>query len=180
MLSTGSRPAGSGSCHTWAQWPWLPGVIALRNKESSQNRDQTCVPCICRRILIHCTNREALPLPSSPLFPLFLFFQKQEINLNHGRSSRFSTLWLMLDPVFNPACTLKRGQMIHKYLKRGSNTRNQGNINLNSLRGNLEPHNGTGQKAGPRKALVRMGKSKLSPEMQVGVYTVPFFGKASW
>jgi len=41
-------------------------------------------------------------------------------------------------------------------------TRNKRNINLNNLRGNLEPHNGTGQKAGPSMALVKVKVKSLS------------------
>ena len=33
-------------------------LVALRHVESSWTRDQTCVPCLGRRIPIHCTSRE--------------------------------------------------------------------------------------------------------------------------
>ena len=36
------------------------GLVALQPVGSSQTRDQTCVPCIGRRILNHWTNREVL------------------------------------------------------------------------------------------------------------------------
>ena len=36
------------------------GLVVLRLVESSQIRDWTCVPCIGRGILIHCTTREVL------------------------------------------------------------------------------------------------------------------------
>ena len=35
------------------------GLVALQHMGSSQTRDQTCVPCIGRRILNHRTTREA-------------------------------------------------------------------------------------------------------------------------
>ena len=38
-----------------AQWLWHIGLAAPWHVESSQTRDQTRVPCIVRRILIHCT-----------------------------------------------------------------------------------------------------------------------------
>ena len=37
------------------------GLVAPWLVESSPARVQTCVPCIGRRILIHCTTREAPP-----------------------------------------------------------------------------------------------------------------------
>ena len=36
------------------------GLAALQHTGSSQMRSQTCVPCIGRNILIHCTTREVL------------------------------------------------------------------------------------------------------------------------
>ena len=44
---------------TWAQQLWYPGLAAPQHVGSSQTRDQTHVSCIGRRILIHCTTREA-------------------------------------------------------------------------------------------------------------------------
>ena len=62
----------SSSCHVWtshyggfswcreqAQQLWLTGLAAPCHVRSSRIRDQTCVSCIGRQILIHCTNREA-------------------------------------------------------------------------------------------------------------------------
>ena len=40
------------------QYLWPVGLVALLHVESSQTRDRTCVPCISRRILYHCTTRE--------------------------------------------------------------------------------------------------------------------------
>ena len=37
---------------------WCMGLVAPWHVESSQTRDWTCVPCIGRWILIHCTTRE--------------------------------------------------------------------------------------------------------------------------
>ena len=36
--------------------PW--GLVAPQHVETSWTRDQTCVPCIGRQIVIHCTARE--------------------------------------------------------------------------------------------------------------------------
>ena len=45
----------------WAQQFWPIGFIPIWHVESSWIRDQTCVPCIGRQILIHYTTREILP-----------------------------------------------------------------------------------------------------------------------
>ena len=50
----GSKCAGFSSCSMWAQELRCMGLVALRHVGSSRTRDQTCVPCIGRRILIHC------------------------------------------------------------------------------------------------------------------------------
>ena len=75
LQSTGSRCTGFSSCGTRAQQLWLAGsraqaqqlwctgLVALRHVGSSCTRARTCVPCIGRRILNHCTTREALSLP---------------------------------------------------------------------------------------------------------------------
>ena len=47
--STGSRVCGFSSC-----W-WHMNLVAPRQVESSQTRDQTCVPCMSRQILNHGT-----------------------------------------------------------------------------------------------------------------------------
>ena len=49
---------GFSSCGSWALegWLWHTGLAAPRHGESSQTRYQTCVPCICRKILIHRIN----------------------------------------------------------------------------------------------------------------------------
>ena len=49
------QPAGS---RVQTQWLWYMGSIATWHVESSQITDRTCVPCIGRRISIHCTTRE--------------------------------------------------------------------------------------------------------------------------
>ena len=41
-----------------AQQLWCTGLAAPWHVGSSRTRDQTHVPCICRRILNHCTTRE--------------------------------------------------------------------------------------------------------------------------
>ena len=46
------------SCDLRAQYSWCVGLVALWHMESSQTRGQTCVPCIGRQILIHCTTRD--------------------------------------------------------------------------------------------------------------------------
>ena len=60
VRNTGSRLEGFSSCSTWAQQLWCQGLVALQHVESSWTRDQTCVPCIGRRIPIHCTTGEVL------------------------------------------------------------------------------------------------------------------------
>ena len=50
--------AGFNSCRALAQWLWHTGLVVPQHVESSQTRDQTCVPCIGRQILILCTTRE--------------------------------------------------------------------------------------------------------------------------
>ena len=42
---------------------WHKGFAAPQHVESFQIKDQTCVPCIGRQILIHCTPREVPPIP---------------------------------------------------------------------------------------------------------------------
>ena len=56
LCSVGSRHANFSSCSTWAQklwlsgsraraqWLWCMGLVAPQHVESSQIRDQTCVP----------------------------------------------------------------------------------------------------------------------------------------
>ena len=73
LQSMDSRCAGFSSCGTRAQQLWLMGsrvqaqqlqrmgFVAPRHVGSSRTRARTCVPCIGRRILNHCTIREALP-----------------------------------------------------------------------------------------------------------------------
>ena len=72
LRSTGSRRAGFSSCGSRAQQLWLvgsraqaqqlwhTGLVARRHVGSSRTRDRTHVPCIGRRILNHCTTKEAL------------------------------------------------------------------------------------------------------------------------
>ena len=74
LQSTGSRHMGFSTCGTQAQLLWLvgsraqvqqswrTGFVAPQHVGSSQTRAQTCVPCIGRRILNHCTTREVLLL----------------------------------------------------------------------------------------------------------------------
>ena len=47
-----------------AQSLWCTGLVAPQHVESSRSRDRTHVPCVGRRILIHCTTKE---VPSKPL-----------------------------------------------------------------------------------------------------------------
>ena len=42
---------------------WLMGLVAPWHVESSQTSDQTCVPCIGRRVLNHWTIRKVLIAP---------------------------------------------------------------------------------------------------------------------
>ena len=71
LWSTGSRCTGFSSCGTQAQQLWLmastaqaqqlwcTGLVAPQHVGSSRTRAGTHVPCIGRRILNHCTTREA-------------------------------------------------------------------------------------------------------------------------
>ena len=45
----------------WASVVVAHGHVTLRHEGSSWTRDQTCVPCIGRRILNHWAAREVLP-----------------------------------------------------------------------------------------------------------------------
>ena len=51
-----SGPVAVACRREWAQQLWCRGL------EASWTRDQTCVPCIDRWVLIHCTTRE-VPVP---------------------------------------------------------------------------------------------------------------------
>ena len=71
LRCTAFRCTGFSSCGTRAQqlWLvgsraqaqklWLTGLVILQHVGSSRTRDRTCVPCIGRWILNHCTTREA-------------------------------------------------------------------------------------------------------------------------
>ena len=91
----GSRHESFRSCGTraqqlWlmgsraqAQQLWLTGLVAPRHVVSPRTRAPTGVPCIGRRILNHCTTREALihflklicivGLPQAKIFNFHLF-----------------------------------------------------------------------------------------------------------
>ena len=58
--SMSCRSQGFSSFSTQAQLLWGTGLVASWPMESSQIRDQTCVPSISRQTLIHCTTREVL------------------------------------------------------------------------------------------------------------------------
>ena len=60
LQSMGSRCTSFSSRSTRVQYLWHMGFVPLQHVGSSRIRDQTCVPCIGRWILIHCTTREAL------------------------------------------------------------------------------------------------------------------------
>lgn len=57
--------AGFSDCSRWAQRLRHLSLVALLHVESSQTRDQTCVPCIGRKILIHWTTSEVQNFHSS-------------------------------------------------------------------------------------------------------------------
>ena len=61
--SVGAAQAPS-SCGSRAQHSWSRGSVALRRVESPHTRDRTCVPCTGRPILIQCTAREVMLIPS--------------------------------------------------------------------------------------------------------------------
>ena len=57
---TGFRPTSFSSCYIQAQKLWLMGLVGPMHGESTQTRDQTCVPSIDRWILNHWTTRKVL------------------------------------------------------------------------------------------------------------------------
>ena len=70
LWNTSSRVLSISSHSVWAQYVAhrlqrtgsavvAHGLVTLWHVESSQIRDQTCVPCFGRRILMHCTTRES-------------------------------------------------------------------------------------------------------------------------
>ena len=56
LQSTGSRHSSFSSCSSWAQQLWHMSLVALWHVESSWTRDQTCIPCTGRWILIPWAN----------------------------------------------------------------------------------------------------------------------------
>ena len=62
LQSMSSRVLGLHSCSMWAWKLWCVGLFALWHVGSSQTRDQICVPCTGRWILIHCTTRGVLKI----------------------------------------------------------------------------------------------------------------------
>ena len=62
LCSAGSRLMDSGVAalgpRAQAQWLWPTGLFALGHVGSSQTRDETCVLCIWRQVLDHCTTTE--------------------------------------------------------------------------------------------------------------------------
>ena len=81
LQSTGSRHTGFSSRGTWAQqlWHagsraqaqqlWCTGLVAPWHVGSSQTRARIRVPCIGRRILNHCTTKEAQVSFPCSVFP---------------------------------------------------------------------------------------------------------------
>ena len=65
LRSTGSRPQAQqlwlAGSRVQTQQLWRMGLVAPRHVGSSWTRAQTCVPCIGRQILNHCTTREVPP-----------------------------------------------------------------------------------------------------------------------
>ena len=59
LTVTTSLVGGAQAPDAQAQQLWLMGLVAPRHVGSSQTRARTCVPCIGRQILNHCTTREA-------------------------------------------------------------------------------------------------------------------------
>ena len=48
------------------------GLVVSQYVESSWARDQTCVPCIGRRMLIHCATRKVLHISYMRLYPVLV------------------------------------------------------------------------------------------------------------
>ena len=67
VVVPGLRSCGSLALECPSSVVVATGLIALWHVESSWARDRTYVPCIGRRILIHCTNQKGSPY--------FLFFK---------------------------------------------------------------------------------------------------------
>ena len=91
LQSMGSRHAGFGSCGARAQQLWLAGsraqaqqlwctgLVAPRHVGSSRTRARTCVPCIGRRILNHCINREVPYVNFLNVKPTFHSWNKAQL-----------------------------------------------------------------------------------------------------
>ena len=66
-IAVASLVAEHGALGMWASVVWPTGLVAPWHVGSSWTKARTCVPCIGRRILNHCTTREA---PSHTVFIL--------------------------------------------------------------------------------------------------------------
>ena len=106
----GSRVPGLSSCGTWASLShgmWnLPGPGI-----------KPVSPAFAGRFLSTAPTGKSSPFFLHLFFLLFFFFKSMKSTSTTGGPKDSLTPWLMLDPVSNPASSLKRGQMIHKYLK---------------------------------------------------------------
>ena len=91
LQSTGSRQVGFSSCGSRALERRLSscGARAPRHVGSSRTRARTRVPCIARRILNHCTTREALFADIVNFSTLFL----QKFCLHHTLPPLLLGLW---------------------------------------------------------------------------------------
>ena len=74
LQSTGSRRVGSRSCGSWAQQLWSAGLVAPWHVGSSRTRARTCVSCIGRRILNHCTTTREVPVLFFKVGGLYMCF----------------------------------------------------------------------------------------------------------
>ena len=94
---------------------WRMGLVALWHVEPSWTRDQTCVPCIGRRIPIHCTTGEVLIFHSSS------FHWRQWCGNAHCRIQETChlplTTYLPLDPAEGKQgwSPLWQGYFYHKF-----------------------------------------------------------------
>ena len=90
LQSTGSRRTGFSSCGMRAQQLrlagsraqtqqlWHTGLVAPRHVGSSWTRNQTCDPCIGRRILNRCTTRAAQAFSSKDVHCNIIYEKKLE------------------------------------------------------------------------------------------------------
>ena len=86
------------------------GLVAVRHVESSHTMDRTRVPCVGRRILLHCATREVQMLSFKPTFSLSSFtfikrlFSSSSLFAIRVVSSAYLRLLIFFLAILIPAC----------------------------------------------------------------------------